>query len=489
MKRLCLISSPTFRLLAMASLVMPPPALSAAYELVWQDEFNQPDGTAPDPANWSYDIGGWGWGNAEEQYYTDSRHNSRIENNQLVIEMHRDTANEYPNNGYTSARLLTKGKQEWTYGRFEARIRLPYGGSGLWPAFWMLGGDIDSVGWPSCGEIDIMEYVSRIPDEIFGTIHGPGYSGGASFGSTLQFTGPVAPPQPPNLPDPYDPSYYHVYTVEWEPERIRWYVDGILYHVAVPSDIAPNTWVFDHSHFIILNLAIGGNFGGFINTGDLTFPTQMLVDWVRVYQMEQPEPTALDIPGIIQAEDYFAQSGVQTESCSDIGGGLNVGFLDDGNWMDFALNTPTAGRYAVDLRVASGASVTGQVEASVEGRSVTSPDISNTGGWQSWTTLRAGEIDLPKGPFNLRLTIHTPGPSQDALNLNWMEFKLLEAYPDYGVFAGFPVTGFWAETGNYLGDVYLENYPWVYLRTLQQHAYAASPDESGAWFFIPAQRP
>lgn len=255
------------------------------YRLVWADEFEQPDGSPPDPANWVYDLGGWGWGNGEEQYYTDSTENARIEDGQLVIELREDAENLYPGNGYTSARLKTKDRHAWTHGRIEARIRLPYGDAGgLWPAFWMLGSNIDEVGWPFCGEIDIMEYISRIPNEIFGTLHGPGYSGGASFGNIYDIGGPVAPPEPPLLDDPRDPQYYHVYSVEWEPERIRWYFDGILYHEATPADIVPSDWVFEHDHFILLNLAVGGNFGGFIDAANLVFPTQMLVDYVRVYQ-------------------------------------------------------------------------------------------------------------------------------------------------------------------------------------------------------------
>lgn len=249
---------------------------NADYRLVWADEFDQPDGSLPNPENWNYDIG-WGnngWGNGERQYYTDRAKNARIENGQLVIELHEEKI-EFTD--YTSARLLTKDKHEWTYGRFEARIKLPEGAGGLWPAFWMLGANIDEVGWPDCGEIDIMEYVSRLPNEIYGTIHGPGYSGGLSFGDTYDFGGPAV-------------GDFHVYAVEWEPEIIRWYIDGILYHTAEPEDIVgtgrvPREWVFDGPQFIILNMAIGGNFGGVISD-ELELPTRMLVDYVRVYSAD-----------------------------------------------------------------------------------------------------------------------------------------------------------------------------------------------------------
>lgn len=254
---------------------LPTAALQADtdYRLVWSDEFDQPDGSLPDPDNWNYDIGRGvnGWGNGEFQYYTDRAKNARIENGQLVIEAHEE---QFDTALYTSARLVTRGKNDWTYGRFEARIKLPEGAAGLWPAFWMLGSNISEVGWPQCGEIDIMEYVSRLPNEIYGTIHGPGYSGGLSFGDTYEFGGPAV-------------GEFHVYAVEWEPEIIRWYVDGNLYHTAEPEDIVgsgrvPREWVFDAPQHILLNLAIGGTFGGQISD-ELEFPTRMLVDYVRVY--------------------------------------------------------------------------------------------------------------------------------------------------------------------------------------------------------------
>lgn len=262
--------------LAASLLPMAEMTASLEYRLVWADEFDQPDGSLPDPANWDYNIGRGanGWGNGEWQYYTDRAENARIENGQLVIEAHKET---FEGALYTSARLLTKGKHAWTYGRFEARIKLPPGAAGLWPAFWMLGSNIDTVGWPRCGEIDIMEYVSRLPNEIYGTIHGPGYSAGNSFGNAYDFGEPAI-------------DQYHVYAVEWQPGIIRWYVDDILYHTAKPEDIVgtgrqPNDWVFDHDHFIILNLAIGGTFAGLISP-ELVFPTRMLVDYVRVYSAD-----------------------------------------------------------------------------------------------------------------------------------------------------------------------------------------------------------
>lgn len=263
-------------ILTLYACVLSPVLSGSPYQLVWADEFDYTG--LPDTEKWNYDVGGWGWGNSELQYYTEGRlENARVEGGNLIIEAHKEENYQGSGNDYTSARLLTKGKHDWTYGRFEARIKVPVGEAGLWPAFWMLGSDIDSVGWPNCGEIDIMEYVSKWPDEILGTIHGPGYNGGASFGGFYNFGEPVA-------------NNWHVFAVEWKPELIRWYVDGILYHTAVPEDIegtgrTPNDWVFDHEHFIILNLAIGGTFGGALDPA-LTFPAQLLVDYVRVYEAD-----------------------------------------------------------------------------------------------------------------------------------------------------------------------------------------------------------
>jgi beta-glucanase (GH16 family) len=251
--------------------------------LVWSDEFDAAAGTPPNSNVWNHELGDGalneieGWGNQESQYYTDSTDNSfHNGDGQLVIRL-EDTAPDtdlvcwYGPCEYTSARLLTQDQLDFEYGRIEARVQVPDGPSGLWPAFWMLGTDIPEVGWPQTGEIDIMEYISREPYEVFGTIHGPGYSGGNAFGNTLSFTQTV-----PSLG-------YVTYGVEWMPDHIIWYVNDVQYHQAIPANVAPNEWVFNHPFFMLLNAAIGGNFGGAIDDG-MTFPQDTLVDYVRVYQ-------------------------------------------------------------------------------------------------------------------------------------------------------------------------------------------------------------
>ncbi len=239
------------------------------WELVWQDEF---DGDEIDPANWTYGIGGWGWGNGEAQYYTDRPENSRVENGLLVIEARQE---QYEGSYYTSARLRTQGLQEFQYGRFEARLKVPEG-AGLWPAFWMLGAnfsedDADEANrWPNVGEIDVMEYLGREPDLILGTAHGPGYSGGGGLTKWNRQDYPIA-------------DDFHTYAVEWEPDEIRWYYDGEHYHTVDRELVGNRDWVFDHEFFMIVNLAVGGQFPGPIDF-DLEFPVYLYVDHVRVYQ-------------------------------------------------------------------------------------------------------------------------------------------------------------------------------------------------------------
>ncbi|MDX1447428.1 MAG: glycoside hydrolase family 16 protein [Acidimicrobiia bacterium] len=246
--------------------VVPP----EGYELVWSDEF---DGAMIDPANWTYDIGGWGWGNGEAQYYTDRAENARLQDGVLVIEAHFE---KFEGAYYTSARLKTEGLREFQYGYIEARAKVP-AGAGLWPAFWMLGATferdesnpIDS-NWPHAGEIDIMEYVGREPNITYGTIHGPGYAGAGSLGKWNRQETPIA-------------EGWHTYAVEWDYDGIRWFYDGEMYGELGRDAVGEREWVFDQPFFLLLNLALGGTFPGPIGL-DVEFPKQFLVDHVRVYQ-------------------------------------------------------------------------------------------------------------------------------------------------------------------------------------------------------------
>ena len=238
--------------------------------LTFEDDFNS-EGEI-DESVWNFDIGtgdeisGAGWGNNEQQYYTNRPENITVEGGMLKLTALQES---FMGSGYTSARINTKGKLEQEYGRIEARIQLPWG-KGLWPAFWMLGNNIDEVSWPQCGEIDIMEYRGQNPSTLIGSVHGPGYSGGESEGKEYVLAN-----------DRFDTGF-HVFGVEWGPEYINYYVDDALYNQITPEDV-DGEWVFDHPFCIILNVAVGGNFVGPPNVNTV-FPQTMLVDWVRVYE-------------------------------------------------------------------------------------------------------------------------------------------------------------------------------------------------------------
>jgi len=249
-------------------------ATPAQWSLVWSDEFNGRSGPRVDSAKWSFDIGGGGWGNHELESYTNRLDNARVRGGALVITALKETFTgaDQITRDYTSARLLTKNKFTQTYGRFEARIKLPYG-QGIWPAFWLLGNDIDTDGWPICGEIDIMENIGKEPSVVHGTLHGPGYSGAHGVTASYDL------PRNNKLADDY-----HVFAVEWEPDVIRFYVDDRLYKTRTPADVPlGKAWVFNHPFFVILNVAVGGDFPGKPDATTV-FPQVMKVDYVRVYR-------------------------------------------------------------------------------------------------------------------------------------------------------------------------------------------------------------
>lgn len=250
----------------------PPPdgeeVLGYPWQLVWRDEFDGAAGTPPDPTRWRHDVGGDGWGNQQLEFDTDRVENSSHDGRgNLVITARREA---YNGRDYTSARLTTAGRFERAYGRFEARMKLPRG-QGLWPAFWLLGADIGNVGWPQCGEIDIMEYRGQEPRRNRGSLHGPGYSGGANHGRDID-TG-------------HDLSQdFHTYAIEWDPERVVWKIDEQAFFTATPADLPAGTeWVYDHPFFAILNLAVGGTYVGNPD-GSTVFPQSLVIDHVRVYE-------------------------------------------------------------------------------------------------------------------------------------------------------------------------------------------------------------
>ena len=237
-----------------------------SWELVWSDDFNGTAGTAPDNTKWAFDIGGGGWGNNELQTYTNNANNIKLDGNgKLEITAISNAA------GFTSARIKTKGKFSQAYGRFEARIKTPTG-PGIWPAFWMLGANIDTKPWPQCGEIDIMEQRGQQPSITYGTLHGPGYSGGNSIGKAYGLTN-----------GRFDMDY-HIYAVEWGEGYIDFFVDNYLFQRLTPDDVT-GEWVYNQPFYLLLNVAVGGNFVGFPTTGT-PFPQSMYVDYVKVYKQK-----------------------------------------------------------------------------------------------------------------------------------------------------------------------------------------------------------
>jgi beta-glucanase (GH16 family) len=243
---------------------------------VWRDEFDGTAGASFDRNKWLADTGGAGFGNKERQFYTTRAENVALDGQgHLVITALAEPASStrecwYGRCLYTSTRLKTKGLFAQTYGRFEARMRIPRG-QGLWPAFWMLAADIDQVGWPEGGEIDIMENIGREPAIVHGTLHGPGYSGSEGISRTDTLSrGAYA-------------DDFHIYAVEWQPNEIRWYVDGRQYNRMTPADLPQGTkWVFDRPFFLLMNVAVGGGWPGDPDAST-TFPQVMVVDYVRAY--------------------------------------------------------------------------------------------------------------------------------------------------------------------------------------------------------------
>lgn len=244
------------------------------YELVWQDEFDKLNGR-PDPAKWTYEEGdgcpaNCGWGNKEQQYYTDKLENVRVENGLLVIEVHQKSVG---NSSHTSGKINSKMSGKWQYGKMEIRARLPRG-IGTWPAIWMLPAEWKYGGWPNSGEIDIMEHVGWAQDSLFGTVHTVNYNhmNGTQKGNTI------------HVPD--ISLKFHTFSIIWEENKIDYFVDGNKYFSFYNDGTGSGSWPFDQAFYLILNVAVGGNFGGVKGVDPDIWPQRMEVDYVRVYQLK-----------------------------------------------------------------------------------------------------------------------------------------------------------------------------------------------------------
>ncbi|NBI30104.1 carbohydrate-binding protein [Chengkuizengella marina] len=386
------------------------------WNLVWSDEFN---GNTLDSSKWTYDIGNGvgGWGNNEEQYYTSRSDNVKVENGNLIITALNEQFNGF---NYTSGKIKTDGLASWKYGKFEARIKLPIG-QGFWPAFWMMPQDDIYGGWASSGEIDIMENRGRLPHEISGAIH---Y--GENWPNNVYSGGAITIPNNGTVAD------WHNYSVEWEPGEIRWYLDGQLYNTETswysrslgqPTN-NPFPAPFDQEFYMILNLAVGGNFDGGRIPSPSDFPAEMLIDYVRVYESTGPS-TGDPIQAFdrIEAENYTSMSGIQTETTTDTGGGLNVGWTDEGDFLVFNHVDFGNGASSVDVRVASntnGGTIEFRLD-STSGPLIGAVNITNTGGWQNWITNTA-TISNAEGIHDLYI-VFKGSTGIGILNLNWLEFK------------------------------------------------------------------
>jgi beta-glucanase (GH16 family) len=256
----------------------PAAGAAARWRLVWSDEFSGPAGSAPDPSRWGHDVGGGGWGNSELEYYTASTANSALDGAGHLVITARSAAGSglacwYGPCRYTSARLVTSGRFSQAYGRISARIKLPQG-SGLWPSFWAVGDNIASVGWPQSGQLSILSNVGSAPGTVSGGLVGPGLNAWS----------------PDRLSGAAFAAGYHTFTADWYPDHVSFLVDGGIYASQYRAAAGPG-WVFDHPFFLILNLAVGGDLPGSPGPGT-TFPQQLLVDWVRVYQAAPPAAAA-----------------------------------------------------------------------------------------------------------------------------------------------------------------------------------------------------
>ena len=367
------------------------------WQLVWQDEF-----TNGISADWNFETGngGGGWGNNELEYYR--RENATVENGQLVITAKRESFGGF---NYTSARMTTQGKKSWKFGKIEARIKMP-AFSGIWPAFWMLGDNISTgAGWPACGEIDIMEHINA-ENRNYGTAHwSDNNNQHASYGNNIAVT----------------VTDYHIYSIEWDTNYIRWFVDGTKFHEIFIGGGINGTGEFQLNQFILLNMAVGGNWPGF-NIDLNGFPAKMYVDYVKVYQDAGGNPPNNPGPATtIQAESYSNMLGVQTEATTDAGGGQDVGWIDAGDWMAYSpLVFPTSGNYLIEYRVAS-LNGGGRLSADLNAGSIVlgQLDVPNTGGWQNWTTI-SHTVYINAGTY-------TPGIYAVAggWNLNWIRITPL----------------------------------------------------------------
>jgi beta-glucanase (GH16 family) len=397
--------------------------------LVWSDECNGAAGSAVDGSKWNLVNSGGGFGNNEVQFYTNRTANSYYDGNgNLVIKTLRESYGGY---NYTSAKLYSQNKGDWTYCRVQIRAKLPRGRC-VWPAFWMMPTASRYGGWPICGEIDIMELRGDEPNKVGGTLH---------FGNPWKYIGSSY-----YLSSGTFDTAYHTFDLEWEQGVFRWYVDGQLYQTrnhpewycsGANESSNPNA-PFDQPFYLQLNTAVGGPntpYTGNQNPDDSVFPQSMLIDYVRVYQRstgsespENPEDPESQVSAFnqIEAESCGSQSGIQTESCTDSGGGQNIGYIQNGDYAVYSNIDFGSGASGFTARVAS-ATNGGSIEIhldSLTGTLVGTCAVSGTGGWQTWITQTCS-ISGVSGIHTVYLKF--VGSGGDFMNLNWFKFTASNA--------------------------------------------------------------
>jgi len=421
--------------------------------LTFSQEFDGPAGQAPDPKVWARDLGGGGFGNNERQSYTDGNANAFLDGKgNLIIEARKEKTKgkDGIERDYSSARLKTQGRFTQRYGRFEARIKMPHG-KGIWPAFWMMGESIDKVGWPACGEIDVMEFLGHQTKITYATLHGPGYSGTQGKQGRKVCATPLT-------------DDFHVYGIEWDPTGIKWTLDGEVFHRVVPENVGAAVWPFDQPFFMILNLAVGGHWPGYPDEST-TFPQRLVVDWVRVYRdgnlkvddaavrkahqqrmlrnQEYKGGQTFSVPGSIPVADY-RPGGYRDADPQNLGGayrpldgvdighsGLakpkySVGWTKAGEWLEYEIRVPKDAMYRFILEAAS-EGPGGEFRFEMNGKPLTgNVEVDDTGGWGNFKPFDAGKALLKKGKHRLRLALVRGGGVYKTVG-NLLQIQVLRA--------------------------------------------------------------
>ncbi|NDV63238.1 family 16 glycosylhydrolase [Puniceicoccales bacterium CK1056] len=476
------------------------------YVLEWSDEFDYVG--APNPEFWTHEVGAGGWGNNEVQVYTDSLDNSRVENGNLVIEVHQVDGGRVP--GYTSARLITREKAQWKYGRMEIRAKLP-SETGTWPAIWMLGADrlYGNGGWPDNGEIDIMEHVGYEEDPLYldlvgnpevPNIHGTAHLGRTSFIRSDGGVGSNGDGDSTYLSDAS--TEFHTYAINWTEDLIEWEVDGIKYFsLELPTFRVPPPqplyyyWPFDQRFFMILNVAVGGRWGGNFSTGSFpsspygrgiddngVWPQRMEVDYVRVYKKDEP-PEATPVPGRILATDLDHSDGILIVQSGVPELPHNLVNIDPDDSAEFAITVPQAGAYMVHATVATpNNSRLLSLSVPDSGDSTPAIELPNTGSYDTWQSVELGEINLMEGLNTLTMTTSTGGFTIAAFDVSEGEGS---------VWKGLNIDAFGnAQTNSWLGQININAAPWIYSYQFEDYIFmpVALEDTFSAdnqWIFIP----